>query len=313
MSRTPVMPGDVSGAQAEAPALAPSPELSRAPSHRPKPRPGHLRTSAATQQLLDRCLRWREQAREWLASYRGVAYGISLGLHITLLLVASLLIVQSMADGQGQGDGPGLFGQMGGDGGDLELFDSIDTRLEGPGAGVETIELPQLASVPEVSAAAASPTGLLADIGGLSPKPAGALIDTDAVAGGGGRFGGGGPGGLPFQMPGGGKAIVKGSFTVWTVPDDPEPYQDYLIIIQVRLPKKTREYARDDLSGLVVGTDTYEQTLPGFGFPRGRLLPVKDDVAQLAVPVPGAERLVKDTITVESKLLKEKQKIEIVF
>jgi hypothetical protein len=53
--------------------------------------------------------------------------------------------------------------------------------------------------------------------------------------------------------------------------------------------------------------------LPGFGLPRGRFLPVKDDVAQLAVPVPGAERQVKDTIVVRSKLLKEQQTLEIVF
>src|SRR5262249_5050992 len=34
-----------------------------------------------------------------------------------------------------------------------------------------------------------------------------------------------------------GYAVTKGSFSVWTEPEDPEPRQDYRIIIQIRLPE----------------------------------------------------------------------------
>jgi hypothetical protein len=304
-----------------APSIIPDDSLRVAVSSAAEPAPpksgdvASRKTNAArthTQAVLDRGLEWREDAKHWMASYRGLAYGFSLGLHLVVLIVASFLLVRSMALGVGQGEGDGLFGQMTGD--DLVLFDSVDTQLEEPGGGVETIELPQLQSVTEVAPQETAAANLLADIGSLVAKPSGQAAEEKAGGGGGGQFGSGGAGGgLKFRMPGGGRAVVKGSFTVWTVPEDPNPYQDYLIIIQVRLPKNTRQYERNDLSGIVIGTDKYEQTLPGFGLPRGRLLPIKDDVAQLAVPVPGAERLVKDSITVESKLLKEKQQIEIVF
>jgi hypothetical protein len=162
------------------------------------------------------------------------------------------------------------------------------------------VALPQLQPVPQAAEAASAVA--------LAPS----FAANPGVENGGKKEAGAGTG-LKFKMPGGGQAIVKGSFTVWTVPKDPQPFQDYLIIIQVQLPAKTRQYRRDDLSGMVIGTDRYEQVLPGFGQPLGRFLPVENNMTQLAIPVPGAERLVRDTITVESKLLKEKQKIEIEF
>ncbi len=110
------------------------------------------------------------------------------------------------------------------------------------------------------------------------------------------------------------QALKKGSFAVWTEPRDPIPKEPYYIIIDVdisTLDKEFKKYPARDISGSVVGTDNYEQD---FGGRRERgNLPIVDDHVRMKVLVPGAARLVQDTIEVESKLLKEKQKITIVF
>ena len=134
---------------------------------------------------------------------------------------------------------------------------------------------------------------------------------------------------IDFKMPAGGNAVTKGSFTVWTVPEDPQPGQQYRIVIQVRLPDKVRKYDVGDLSGVVIGTDEYRQLLPVdprkpfySQIPRGKKmvtvkksdrLPVKDHQVQLYITIPGADRLVKDTIEIRSKLLDEEQSLELVF
>ena len=57
-------------------------------------------------------------------------------------------------------------------------------------------------------------------------------------------------------------AVRKGSFAAWTVPKDPRPLTPYKIIIQVTLPKDVKKYSKDDLSGMVTGTDGYAQSVP---------------------------------------------------
>lgn len=110
------------------------------------------------------------------------------------------------------------------------------------------------------------------------------------------------------------QALKKGSFAVWTEPRDPIPREPYYIIIDVdisTLDKEFKKYPARDISGSVVGTDDYEQD---FGGRRERgNLPIIDNHVRMKVLVPGARKLVQDTIEVESKLLKEKQKITIVF
>ena len=64
------------------------------------------------------------------------------------------------------------------------------------------------------------------------------------------------------------------------------------------------------VEGTVVGTDGYKQYIPGV---RRGYLPVKENKAQLAIFVPAAASLVRDKIEVRSKILKEKQKLEIEF
>jgi hypothetical protein len=119
--------------------------------------------------------------------------------------------------------------------------------------------------------------------------------------------------GTGSRVPAGKNAVTEGSFTVWTIPDDPIPGETYTIMIEVRLPEKVARYSRNDLVGLVTGTDGWEQPLPGNAKPLQQYLPVHNHTVQLEVDVPGAGRRVKDTIQVRSKLLKEEQVLKIVF
>lgn len=105
-------------------------------------------------------------------------------------------------------------------------------------------------------------------------------------------------------------AVTKGSFSAWTDPKDPEPGRSYEIVIQFRLPGNVKSYKGSDLTGMVIGTDGYKQVIK---FSRTESFPVQDGNIQVRIRVPGADRLVRDTIRIESKLLHEKQMIEIEF
>ncbi|MFQ5730933.1 MAG: hypothetical protein ACE5KM_03150 [Planctomycetaceae bacterium] len=145
-------------------------------------------------------------------------------------------------------------------------------------------------------------------------------------------------------------AVTKGSFTAWTVPEKPVPRKPYYVIIEVRVPKKfgTR-YKADDLAGIIRGNESkfgfdrdyrqripWDDTLKKLGGPtyrrhtfrigardkwiwlnpraRYKIIPVIGGRAKIAIKVPGADvPRIKDTITIRSKLLKEKQTLEIVF
>ena len=69
-------------------------------------------------------------------------------------------------------------------------------------------------------------------------------------------------------------------------------------------------YRGSDLSGMVTGTDGYKQAIK---FNRGQAFDVQDGSVQVRIRVPGAAQLVRDSIRIESKLLREKQMIEIEF
>ena len=130
-------------------------------------------------------------------------------------------------------------------------------------------------------------------------------------------------------MPGGGRAVTKGSFTVWCTPENPLPGQRYDIIIEVKVPNRVKKYRLSDLKGEVTGTDGYRQLLPwdrarpyatkiptddGMVRVRGNeVIDVKDNRVQLAVSVPGAARLIKDTIEIRSRILREEQTLELIF
>ena len=132
-----------------------------------------------------------------------------------------------------------------------------------------------------------------------------------------------------FDVPESGTAVTQGSFTAWTSPENPAPGESYQIIIEMKLPRRTKRYRTSDLSGRVIGTDGYRQHLPfdsrapyasrvtAGAAPETISARMRIDVEQsriqLVVSVPGAQRLVKDTIEIKSRLLKEEQKLELVF
>jgi hypothetical protein len=139
-----------------------------------------------------------------------------------------------------------------------------------------------------------------------------------------------GSGGFLFKLPESGLAVTKGSFTAWTEPEVPEVGRPYLIIIEVRLPKEVKGYRISDLSGTVRGTDGYGQSIPFDAKQRNssfytdenvqhrirtgsESIKVRANKIQLGIQVPGAQKLVRDTIEIRSRRLREKQKLELVF
>ena len=110
------------------------------------------------------------------------------------------------------------------------------------------------------------------------------------------------------------KIYNKGSFTVWTVPNNPKPGEGYSIVISVSLPDHLKRYRADDLSGFVIGTDGYRQPILGPEHRRRIVyLPVIDRHAQLTIEVPGAVARVQDTLEIRSTMLNEEQKLKIEF
>ncbi len=105
-------------------------------------------------------------------------------------------------------------------------------------------------------------------------------------------------------------AVSAGSFSVWTVPENPDPGEPYKIIVQIRLPAGTQKYAVADLEGVVVGSDGYQKMIPGnvSGF-----LPVQDGHVRFEVHIVSADENVQDTVFVRSKVLREAQKIQLRF
>ncbi len=189
-------------------------------------------------------------------------------------------------------------------------FELESTELEGGGGG----STEPAAALLTASAAASPESNFEIHIAPL-PLP----VPDQSVAGmtpgpGSGHGRGVGRGDGPgSRKPPGKNAVTEGSFTVWTIPDDPIPGETYTIMIEVRLPEKVTRYPRHDLVGLVTGTDGWQQPLPGDAKPLQQYLPVHNHAVQLEVDVPGALRRVRDTIELRSKLLKEEQVLNLVF
>ena len=125
------------------------------------------------------------------------------------------------------------------------------------------------------------------------------------------------------RAPPGGQAVTRGSFTAWTVPTDPLPRMNYMIVIQIKLPRRVRRYTVSDLTGIVIGTDSYRQIIPnGAMTTRNEVLvpitlnqelEIRSNQVQLLIRVPGGATLVRDRIDIQSKVLSEQQTLEIVF
>ena len=256
----------------------------------------------------ERHVTWKEKTVLWVLSVAAGSYGLSLLFHIVILGCASLILLQQFDDNQAVST---IITES--QGADMEFEQIFDTRIDAGLNDSEDTQLPkyQPLTVTDPSTLMVSPAEILGSVSG----------DGDSEDNGGGNF--------VFKMPTGGKVVTKGSFTAWTVPKDPKPREEYQIIIQITLPKKLRRYRSSDLSGKVIGTDGYTQGIPydrrkpsaAKTTRKGRLvvvkqrayLPLKDRVAQLAITIPGAGMLVKDTIVIESRILKEKQTLVIEF
>lgn len=160
----------------------------------------------------------------------------------------------------------------------------------------------------------AGTTSNIVDAAGVGVMPSRILGDIEGQLGGNGLGdGGNGSGGLGsiagnLRVPA--SAITRGSFTVFTEPEDPLPGRPYEIVIQVKMSREIKGYRLRDLTGLVTGTDGYEKAIR---FKATDRKAVKEGVVQVRIDIPGADRLVKDTIFIRSEILKEEQTIEIVF
>jgi len=223
-------------------------------------------------------LTWQERFKEWILGEGGAGYGVSVLVHIVLLAAMSLWMLSQPSE--------------------EELITTVEQSEPVDVASIQNIEtevdlkpeIPEQVNKPEIDPAPMS----MPDIGVGSL--ASSLVDT---------AGGGIDDIIPKQ------AITKGSFTVWTEPEDPMPGERYKIMIRVKLKTNAKRIRRSDIKGSVVGTDGYSDH---FGGPtEAGYYTVRDKRVQFHVVVPGAVELVKDVIKVESKMLDEKQRIEIVF
>ena len=226
--------------------------------------------------------------------------GLSLAVHGVLLLIGALWIVELDAGIPGLT----LSAEVGTEE-DAPEFDLVDTAAELSGSPEPFLQAPPIQPEPLDDGTLALLAANEAD-----------LLAGDAEGSGEGDGDGVEVGDGSLTAPGGGQAVKAGSFTVWTIPADPQPRQNYVIVIQVDLPEslRLRRYPRGDMWGEVRGTDGYKQRLPSDD-PRLRrgFFPVKNGKAHVMVPVLGAEKLVKDRIKVGSRLLNESQELELVF
>ena len=228
-----------------------------------------------------------DRVRWWWDKSFGWGLGVSTALHLTLLGILSLVVLR---------------GQLNPEWGVAALFSEEEPT---------DLDLPLNSEMPELSSAApleftsvALNDGLDQVLQSASDRFLGSLDGENDSDGEGGAKGIG----LNVRPPS--TAVTKGSFTVWTDPEDPIPGRNYDIVIQVKLPKSMTTYRLRDLEGTVRGTDRYFKAIQ---YPSNERRAVKDGVVQVRVPIPGAAVLVRDTIKIRSKVLDEEQTIEIVF
>lgn len=229
----------------------------------------------------------------WIRSTVSTGILVSLLLHALLLTILGMLVLGGASSPQGVE----IFGVLDGD---SDVFSDIDLDttlgVDDPGKNAAELEFSDSSQLTGDEKTAFDPASAIR----------GTLDGVGKQGGGGGQ--GDGLGVPALNVPK--YAVTKGSFSVWTVPKDPAPGVAYQIVIQFRLPGSVRTYRGSDLTGMVTGTDGYKQAIR---FGRTETFPVENGSVQLRIRVPGADRLVRDVIRIESKLLREKQVVEIEF
>lgn len=248
----------------------------------------------------------------WIAGSTAVGYLVSLVAHSLILVVCSLVVLHF---GKDVGSGT-VSTQLGvpGEAGD----EFLDTRSFEISAGNEGLEEPVTVAEPVPLDAPTHELGIANafDVKSLG-APDGTGEDDKQIEGSGTGDDG------AFELPAGGNAVREGSFAAWTVPEDPRVGEDYRIVIEVTLPSDTERYARNDLSGQLIGTDGYKVAIPdgrewnGQGWTRPMRTPAfrrSGDKARVVFFIRGAHQsFIRDTILIRSKLLEESQKLQITF
>ncbi len=238
----------------------------------------------------------RQKVILWITGSAGLGYLLSLMTHISALMILAYVFFPQLVGDRG------FSLEMSANEGD-SAEELIDTKFEMPEIAAVT-EAPNVI-LPMIPSPTITEAELPEDISARIQESVGNGIseaEPSAASGEGGDFAG----------PPGKNAVFKGSFAAWTVPEDPEPGEDYKIVVRVKLPERVkRRYPVSDLSGVVIGTDGYRQVIPGIT--KLKTLKVLRGYTQFDVTVPGAYRLVKDKIIVRSKMLEEEQLLEIVF
>jgi hypothetical protein len=265
-------------------------------------------------------VRYLHRLRDWMTGPDGRACGASLLFHLSLLTILSLF---AMSHGAGAGSGGVLLRQGESDADRVALENLLEGEQVSAGGASNLssstfLAAPLSGAVPEAEPIRPE-VDLQSTIAGLelSSIDVGAPSDLtqnieELTGTGKGRGKGSGVGNLTegFAKPGNGRIVRKGKFAAWTVPSDPRPRQDYLIVIEVEYPKtkekKLLRNRRNDLSGTVEGTDSYFQIIERSGY----FIPKSN---QMVIPVPGGEMNVRDVIHVRSKMLEESQELTIVF
>ncbi|MDB5340396.1 MAG: hypothetical protein JWN70_6015 [Planctomycetaceae bacterium] len=240
-------------------------------------------------------LEWHAELRErWLGKAALRSYGISVCMHLMAGLMLSLVVFHEEVVNLGLNT---LMAVQGEDAALESLDDTTVFQVDASGGQTSDNLNTMLAASAVSNALGPSSLRIPDDIGGLSKGEGDGKGDEIGV---GLNVGG-------YKMPEGGKAVNKGSFTAWTVPEDPKPGEDYKIVIQVKYKKRNLKIPKGDITGSVIGTDKF----------RLMISPSTSEVIaeanQVVIYVPGAAARVRDTIRVYSATLKENQRLEIVF
>lgn len=272
------------------------------------------------QWLQARQVSWRTWCWQFLKGEGGAGSSISLVVHLVILALLAIPVYRHLQQGSPlvtevrEAEAEQLLITT-----EVDLADQL--RLpDGEGGGLANDETEWLT---ELTPSALASTWTLNEAG--PTKVAGAA---DAIGDAGGSAGG-----VRIREPA--NAVRRGSFTAFTVPivgrnqtsepgTSPRPGQDYYIVVQITVPGTRKIYPLRDLKGLIVGTDGYRQRVPENAFVMeedGQLVPlaptrslkVVDGVVQIFIRVPGASRLVRDEIQVQSALLRETQELALTF
>ena len=231
----------------------------------------------------------------WIRSASMAGVLVSVLVHTVILSILGLLVMH----GGSLPNSLDIFGVIDEHGDKLSdiQIDTMSDTLVDPGKESSPLEFPDMTQMITSDKAAFDPgEALRGAVGGKGKGTGDGSGDGEAMA-------------VPaLNIPK--YAVTKGSFSAWTDPRDPEPGISYHIVIQYKLPQHIKTYRGSDLTGMVIGTDDYKQVIK---LSKTEAFPVKDGIVQIRVLVPGAARRVRDTIRLESKILREKQVIEIEF